>query len=106
MHEISVEELARWRAEQTDFVLLDVREPSEIAAASIAGSIAIPMRQIAERMNELDRNAAIAVLCHHGGRSERVAEFLRAQGFANVFNVEGGINEYALRVDPAIPTYT
>ncbi|MDQ2872746.1 MAG: rhodanese-like domain-containing protein [Candidatus Eremiobacteraeota bacterium] len=106
MRDISVEELARWRAEKNDFVLLDVREPSEIAAAGIGGSVPIPMRQIAERLNELDRAATIAVLCHHGGRSERVAEFLEAQGFAHVVNVAGGINEYALRVDPDIPIYS
>ncbi|MGZ3496029.1 MAG: rhodanese-like domain-containing protein [Vulcanimicrobiaceae bacterium] len=105
MQDITVEELARWRSEQRGFVLLDVREPYELELASIQGATSIPMGQIVERISELDRDAEIAVLCHHGGRSARVAQFLCAQGFSRVYNVDGGINEYALNVDPSIPTY-
>jgi rhodanese-related sulfurtransferase len=102
---ITVEELAQWRASGKDFVLLDVREPFEIEAASLPGSLYIPMRQIPARMNELARDAEVAVLCHHGGRSERVAQFLAMQGFPNVHNVDGGIDAYAKRVDRAVPRY-
>ena len=105
MQEISVEELARWRADQEPFVLLDIREPSEIAAASLPGALQIPMREIPARIGELNPGDRIAVLCHVGGRSERVAEFLATRGYANVYNVEGGIDAYSLRVDPAIPRY-
>ncbi|MBV8117949.1 MAG: sulfurtransferase, partial [Candidatus Eremiobacteraeota bacterium] len=90
MKDVTVEELARWRREGKDFVLLDVRDPYEIAAASLPESVIIPMREIPSRMNELPDDKPIAVLCHHGGRSERVAQFLEASGFANVHNVSGG----------------
>ncbi|HEY8314196.1 MAG TPA: rhodanese-like domain-containing protein [Candidatus Baltobacteraceae bacterium] len=103
--EISVEELGRWRDERKDFVLLDVREPAEIAAARIDGATLMPMREVFARLNELDKAAHIAVLCHHGGRSATIAALLAMQGFPSVYNVEGGINAYALRVDPTIPTY-
>jgi rhodanese-related sulfurtransferase len=103
--EITVEELAQWRASKKNFVLLDVREPHELQAAALPDALHIPMRQVPARLNEIDRGAEIAVLCHHGGRSERVAHFLSMQGFANVCNVSGGIDAYAKRVDNAIPRY-
>ncbi len=105
MKEISVSDLARWRREGKDFLLLDVREPDEVAAAAMPDSIVIPMRDVPARMNELPQNKAIAVMCHHGGRSERVAQFLAARGFGDVSNVDGGIDAYAREVDPSIPRY-
>ena len=103
--DIDVDELARWRSESKSFVLLDVREPSEVATASVADAVHIPMRQIPQRLDELSKDVPIAVLCHHGGRSYQVAQFLFAQGFADVVNVDGGIDAYALRVDSSIPRY-
>lgn len=105
MDDISVEELAQWRAGDKPFVLLDVREAEEIAIAAIPGATHIPMREITARAGELQTDADIAVLCHYGGRSEAVAGFLRARGFERVRNVEGGIDAYALRVDRSIPRY-
>lgn len=103
--EVSVEILAKRRAAEPDMVLLDVREPDEVATAHIDGAVHIPMREIAARADELDRSAAIAVFCHHGGRSERVVGYLTANGFANVVNVDGGIDAYAEKIDPSIPRY-
>ena len=103
--EISVEELAQWRREKKDFVLLDVREPYEVAAAALDGALVIPMREVPQRVAELPSDKPIAVFCHHGGRSERVAQFLAARGFNDVANVDGGIDAYASRVDASIPRY-
>ena len=103
--EIDVTELSQWRNEGRAFVLLDVREPDEVASASIPDSQHIPMREIPQRLGELPRELPIAVMCHHGGRSERVAHFLAAQGFANVANVDGGIDAYAREIDSTIPRY-
>ncbi len=105
MKEISVEDLGRWLREGKDFVLLDVREPDEIATAALPDSVAIPMREVPARMTELPQHKPIAVMCHHGGRSERVAQFLVARGFDDVSNVDGGIDAYARQVDPSIPRY-
>jgi rhodanese-related sulfurtransferase len=105
MKEITVEDLARWRREERDFVLLDVREPYEIAAAALPKSVVIPMRELAARIAELPQDKPIAVLCHHGGRSAHVAAFLAARGFPDVANVGGGIDAYARRVDPSVPRY-
>lgn len=105
MRDISVEQLAQWRASGRNFILLDVREPFEVAAASLPDALLIPMREIPARLDELDPQADIAVLCHHGGRSEHVARFLHARGFERAHNIEGGIEAYALRVDKSIPRY-
>jgi len=105
MREISVEDVAKRLREDSSFVLLDVREPDELATVKVEGARWIPMREVPQRLGELDANAPIAVMCHHGGRSERVAGFLTARGFSNVANVEGGIDAYAQRVDPSLARY-
>jgi len=105
MREISVEDVAKRLRDDPSFVLLDVREADEIATVKVNGSRWIPMREIPQRLSELDRNASIAVMCHHGGRSERVAGFLVAQGFTDIANVDGGIDAYAECVDRSLARY-
>src|SRR5262245_3505012 len=89
------------------FVLLDCREPGEVATAKIAGSVHIPMREIPARLAELEPHKVeqIVVHCHHGGRSLRVTQFLRQQGFEQVQNMAGGIDAWSLEVDPQVPRY-
>jgi rhodanese-related sulfurtransferase len=86
-------------------LLLDVREPFEVQLCAVAGSRFIPMRQIPESMPELPRDQPILVMCHHGGRSLRVTEFLRANGFANVTNIAGGIDAWAEQIDQTLARY-
>ncbi len=91
-------------------LLLDVREPNELATASIPPGgafdlVAIPMNSVPARLAELDASRPVAVLCHHGARSQRVAQFLEAQGFAKVVNVAGGIDAWATEVDAAVARY-
>lgn len=86
-------------------MLLDVREPWEIATAQVAGSVVIPMRDIPQRLGELDRSADIICMCHHGMRSQQVAFFLMRAGFERVSNLSGGIDAWSRAVDPAVPRY-
>lgn len=86
-------------------LLLDVREPSEVATCAVAGSRHIPMRQIQENLPNLPRDQPILVMCHHGVRSMRVTQFLRANGFAHVTNVAGGIDAWAQQIDPTLARY-
>jgi rhodanese-related sulfurtransferase len=90
-------------------VVLDVREPGELAVASIKANgfnlLTIPMGVIPLRLAELDPEQPIACLCHHGGRSMQVAAFLKAQGFAHVANIAGGINAWSAEVDPSVARY-
>lgn len=86
-------------------VLLDVREPHEFAYCRIEGSLNIPMHTVPERLGELDPTAEIIAICHHGLRSQMVADFLENQGFANLVNLTGGVAAWARQVDPSMPTY-
>ena len=91
-------------------VLLDVREPKELATASVAPGgayelLAIPMNSVPIRLVELDAARPVAVLCHHGARSQRVAQFLEAQGFGHVVNIAGGIDAWATEVDAGVARY-
>jgi rhodanese-related sulfurtransferase len=102
--QISVDELENRHAAEETFVLLDVREPEEVATASIPWATAIPMAQIPARMHELPRDEQIVCMCHHGARSERVAEFLAANGYDAV-NLAGGIDAWSTAIDSDVPRY-
>jgi rhodanese-related sulfurtransferase len=93
----------RERGEQ--FTLLDVREPWEIQTARIAGTTNIPMGDIPARVQELDPEEPIVVVCHHGVRSLNVTAWLRQQGFENVQSMRGGIDAWSRTIDPKVPVY-
>ncbi len=107
MREIRPPDLAAWLADpnRAKPVLLDVREPREYEICRIEGSQLIPMGTVPARLGEIDREAEVVVICHHGARSARVGLFLEAQGFAKVINLAGGVAEWAAQVDPAMPRY-
>lgn len=86
-------------------VVLDVRQPEELALASVPNVLHIPMMTIPERLGELDRSGRIAVLCHHGQRSANVCAYLKAQGFTDVHNIDGGIDAWARDLDASIGLY-
>lgn len=89
------------------FLFLDCREQSEYDTARIPGTVLISMRELPDRVGELEahRESAIIVHCHHGGRSMRVTNWLRQQGFAQATNLAGGIDEWSQTIDPSIPRY-
>jgi len=87
-------------------VVLDVREPWEYSAARIEGSTLMPMGDIPSRaFQELDPEARIITVCHHGVRSMNVAVWLRNQGFENAQSLRGGIDAWSAEIDPAVPRY-
>ncbi len=98
---------ARWPADErgTGVVLLDVREHDELEAAAVVEARHIPMREIPGRLAELDRAVPLVVMCHSGGRSKRVAEFLLGNGFTQVFSLRGGIDAWSTEIDPQVPRY-
>ncbi|KAF8398237.1 hypothetical protein HHK36_017163 [Tetracentron sinense] len=89
--------------------LIDVREPEEVAQASLPGFQVLPLRQFGswgpEMTTRFDPQKDTYVLCHHGMRSLQVAKWLQTQGFKRIFNVSGGIHAYAEKADSSIPTY-
>lgn len=87
-------------------VLLDVREPWEFQAASLPNSLLMPMGDVTSRAHaELDPDAHIVVLCHHGQRSLSVAMWLRGQGFERAQSLAGGIDAWSRVIDPSVPRY-
>jgi len=103
--DISPIEIAAWRDAGESWQLLDIREPWEIEIVSVPQSIRIPMAEIPSRLTELDAGKPVAVLCHSGGRSAKVADFLAAQGFSRVANIAGGIDAWAQEVDTSLAQY-
>jgi len=103
--EISVRELAREWAANPAMVVVDVREPREAEIAQLPGGRLIPLGELPRRLTELPAHAPIVTYCHHGLRSLRAAEMLRAAGFANVRSLAGGIDAWAREVDPEMPRY-
>ena len=86
--------------------LIDVREPWEFAAAAIAGSVLMPMGDVAARAHqELDPDERLVILCHHGQRSLNVAVWLRNQGFEQAQSLRGGIDAWSAQVDPKVARY-
>ncbi|MEM7626083.1 MAG: rhodanese-like domain-containing protein [Planctomycetota bacterium] len=92
------------------FVLLDVREAAEVAAASLPeypGAVWVPMGEIKSRLSDLDEHAEdkVVVMCHHGARSMQVTAFLRQHGFEDVRSMAGGIDLWSRDIDPNVPRY-
>jgi len=97
---------AKLRADD-NFLLIDCREPAEYDVARIAGARLMPMSQWADQIAALEpyRGHEIAVHCHHGGRSLRITQWLREQGFSKAQNMAGGIDQWSQDVDPNVPRY-
>jgi rhodanese-related sulfurtransferase len=105
VREISVQELKRRRDAGDQPLVLDVREAWELQLACIPDVVHVPMNEIPARLGELSRDAEIIVMCHAGGRSMRVAQYLSHQGFNNVANLAGGISAWSQAVDATVPQY-
>jgi adenylyltransferase/sulfurtransferase len=102
--QIAVTDLKKRLDAGEDLFVLDVREPFEYQIANIGGTL-IPMGQVPQRLDEIDRNREIVVQCKSGGRSQRIAEFLKQAGYEKVANLAGGILAWSDQVDPSVPKY-
>jgi rhodanese-related sulfurtransferase len=107
MQHITAVALAQWLADATRPapLLLDVREAWEFETCHITGSVPMAMNSVPSRCAELDDEAPVVCICHHGGRSMQVAAFLERNGFTEVTNLTGGVHAWALQVDSTMPTY-
>ena len=111
--EISVKDVALKQQAGENFIWLDVREPEELNAAFIDDEriIDIPLSRLSQQQVAAlpeaaqDKEAEIIVFCHHGMRSAQVVAWLQGQGWTNVYNMDGGIDAWARRVDPSVGTY-
>lgn len=102
--QMSVKELQA-RMDAGSVTVVDVRTPEEIATASIEGTL--PMdADLMDRLEALPRETPLAFICHTGSRSQVAAEHFRRQGFAEVYNVAGGIDAWSREIDSSVPTYS
>lgn len=88
-----------------DIVLIDVREPHEREIANIAGSILIPLNEVAARAAEIPQDEDVVLYCRSGARSAKAVQTLRTLGFRRVKDLEGGILAWADEVDRTVPKY-
>jgi rhodanese-related sulfurtransferase len=105
MEQMRVEELKKRLEQGRQPVILDVREPWEFGICALPGSTHIPMGQIPQRLQELNKEDEIVVVCHHGSRSAFVAQFLQQQGFSKLYNLQGGVSAWAQYIDPQMRQY-
>jgi rhodanese-related sulfurtransferase len=102
-------ELAALAAAGTAPLLLDVREPWELATARLHPDgttlLHIPMQQVPQRLAEIPTAQPVVCICHHGARSAQVVAFLLRQGHTDVYNLDGGIDAWSLEVDAGVPRY-
>ena len=102
--QLSVKELKRRMDAGEDVYILDVREPYEYRIAQIGGML-IPQTDVPNRLAEIDREREIIVQCRSGVRSQRIAEFLKQQGYPRVVNLAGGILAWSDEIDPKVQKY-
>ena len=102
---INVHELKRKMENNGAFAIVDVREEFEYDIARIEGSKLIPLGELPERLDELQKDEEIILLCKSGTRSAHAAQLLRAAGFARAYSLEGGVDAWADQIDPAMQKY-
>jgi sulfur-carrier protein adenylyltransferase/sulfurtransferase len=105
--EISVGDYAALRDQNQEHLLLDVREPTELAICQIDGNLNIPLGQLPNRLGELSawKDKLVVCQCKSGRRSMKALETLRKHGFSKVLNLQGGILAWGDEIDPAISAY-
>ena len=101
--EVKVLELKKM-LKNNEVVLLDVREPYEIEICNVKGSLFIPMNEIPQNIEQLDKEKRYAVMCHSGVRSLYVSNYLNSLGYS-ALNVIGGIERWAIVVDKNMTRY-
>lgn len=107
VRQLSPLQLRDWLADEARErpVMLDVREPWEFQICRISGSLHRPMETVPACTAEFDPDASTVVICHHGQRNMQVAYYLERTGFANLYNLAGGVDAWARSVEPGMTLY-
>lgn len=103
--QIDAPALSRLMARDDRVTVLDIREPWERDLCAIDGSAFVPMDQLPSRLLELPKDQIVAVVCHHGMRSFHTTLWLRNNGFPRAVNLAGGIDAWAMTVQPEMRRY-
>lgn len=103
--EISVQELAQRRENRENVAIIDVREPWEVEICSLPDAEHIPMRTLMTNLASLPQDKDIIFICHTGGRTAAIAQYLSGMGFKNAYSLSGGLDAWAREVDPTMSRY-
>jgi adenylyltransferase/sulfurtransferase len=103
--DVTVQELKAKLDRGERIELVDVRRADELAVAKLAYTKWIPIVELQDRIGELSKDSETIVYCHSGVRSTRATKMLRDAGFANVKNLEGGIDAWSDEIDASVPKY-
>lgn len=104
--EVSCQEVKSLLDERADLMLIDCREPQEHEVVKLSAAVLIPMQEIPSRREQIvSREGRVIVYCHHGMRSANTAQWLRANGVPEAQSMAGGIDQWALEIDPSLPRY-
>lgn len=103
IQEITPKELRARLDANEPLTVVDVREDYEVRFGKIAQAVHIPMNSIPEQVDEIPTDRPVVFVCKSGGRSEQVAMWVDAHGHENVYNMIGGMKQYAAEIDPSIP---
>jgi rhodanese-related sulfurtransferase len=95
---VSSEE-AKQLIDNKDVVVLDVRTPEEYQEGHIPNAILIPLQELENKLNELDKKEHYLVVCRSGNRSAQASEVLTSNSFANIYNMTGGMNNWAFEIE-------
>lgn len=102
--QLSVVAVNQLLSEGADIELIDVREAFEKDFCDINGK-PIPLGEVEQRFTEIDKSKPVVVYCRSGGRSQKAAEFLVAQGYNDVSNMIGGMLAWIDEIDPSMQKY-
>ncbi|MFT5198081.1 MAG: rhodanese-related sulfurtransferase [Planctomycetota bacterium] len=105
MESIRPQELQQRLQSGDTLILLDVRQPRELEICVLPGIVHLPMRDLSMRYGELDPDAEIVCICHHGIRSAHACMMLESYGFKNMINLTGGMELWAEEMDPKMARY-
>ena len=105
MKEITVQELKELQESGEDFQLIDVREAHEYDICNLDGEL-IPQGEIPNSVDKIARDKKVVLHCRSGARSGNMVQWLeKNHGYANLYNLKGGILAWAREIDPEMPTY-
>jgi len=103
--EYTVQETAELLAGETPPKLLDIRQPHEYEIVHLENGQLIDQELVDEILANWPKDTPIICYCHHGNRSLQAAMFFRQQGFADTRSMKGGINQWAIEIDPNMDRY-
>jgi rhodanese-related sulfurtransferase len=95
---VSTEE-AKKLIENNEVVVLDVRTPEEFQGGHIPSATLIPLQELENRLNEIDKEKGYLVVCRSGNRSAQASEILTSNGFSTIYNMTGGMNNWTFKIE-------